>query len=407
MIPEKLQHILLELRLSKWIGSLLFNSKNVYIVGGSVRDGFLNKQIKDIYLIVEGLSLNDIKNYLSTFGKVDIVGESFSVIKFRPFGYEGEPFDIAIPRMDRKKGQGHKGFEIITEGVDIVTDLKRRDFTVNSIAINVKTNELVDPFNGLSDLSHFILRATDETAFIEDPLRILRGIQFSARFGFHIESKTMNLMIENSHLIKEISGERIFEEFQKIILKNGNTDLAFRLINRTGLDKSLFGHEMDVQEFGKLDEISFFYILGILGGIDPVYFVKNRLKGNSLLEKNVKVLSDIMKIPIIIKEDEFRFLILKAIEKAPLVINSVILPKRVDDLILKMQKGEIPISTKLIQVNGDDVMSEFPELKDQQIGLLIRQIVKDALMNNFDWKNRKKSLEFLNTLKIIYISQKL
>lgn len=400
MIPSKLKQTVLELRSSEWVKTLLSQS-NVFLVGGSVRDGFLNKPIKDVDLIVEGLSLCDIRECLVMFGNVDIVGESFSVIKFKPFGHKGEPFDIATPRMDRKVGNGHRGFEIITDGIDVLTDLKRRDFTVNSIAINVDTMELVDPFDGLDDLLARTLRATDSTAFVEDPLRILRGVQFASRFGFVIEPNTLNLMKTNAHLVEEISGERIFEELKKIVLKNGDVDLAFQLLKTTGLETALFGREMTTinKQFGKLDEVSFFFALGTLGGVNPSSFVKTRLKGDSLLEKNLQVLYSIMTQTFCMNDEDLRLFLLKSFEKAPDVMSCTILPKNVKEIMNMMESGEIPMTKKSIQLTGLDVMGAFPHLKDVEIGKKLERVFRDALMNRFDWKNRQESLEYLHGTK--------
>jgi len=93
--------IILNLLSQEWIKSLI-QKANTYIVGGCVRDTLMAMKSKDIDIIVEGLSIEDIKNLLRLYGKVDIVGQSFSIIKFTPFGHIGEPYDIAIPRMDKK-----------------------------------------------------------------------------------------------------------------------------------------------------------------------------------------------------------------------------------------------------------------------------------------------------------------
>ena len=191
MLPVRLQNIISDLQDQPWVISLLHKGK-LFIVGGSVRDAYREEDIKDIDLIVEGLSMEQIKSILIPFGRVDIVGESFAVIKFRPKGHDGEDFDISVPRKDRKIGDGHTGFEIVTDGVSILEDLKRRDFTINSIAIDVETGRIIDPFDGLVDIRWKKLRATDKNAFIEDPLRILRGIQFSARFGYDIDLSTLD-----------------------------------------------------------------------------------------------------------------------------------------------------------------------------------------------------------------------
>lgn len=400
MIPQRLKEILTNLKLSDWLKPIL-RVANVYVVGGTIRDAFLGKSMKDIDLIVEGLSLERIKDLLRQYGKVDIVGESFSVIKFRPSGFQGEPYDIAIPRMDRKIGKGHKGFEIITDNVDIITDLKRRDFTVNSIAVNIKDNKLVDPFNGIKDIDNKLLRATDETAFIEDPLRILRGIQFAARFNFSIESNTMELMKQNSKLIKEISGERIFDELMKILNKKGNTNLALSLLNKTGVDKALFDKEMltygiESNEFQNLDPISFFYVLGLLGNVDPANFLKKRLKGDSRLEDNVRTLNNIITLlPTIDNKEDIKFMLFKAFNKSPGVIEADVLPPEAHEIVYDMKLNKIPMTEDDIQIKGVDIM-EIGNLKEgPEIGFIKERILRDALMNRFNWRNKDDSLEYL------------
>jgi tRNA nucleotidyltransferase (CCA-adding enzyme) len=151
-----LDKILNDLNKQSWV-KILLKLSDVYIVGGCVRDAYLNKPIKDIDLVVDGLTTKQIQDLLVDYGKINIVGESFVVIKFKPFGHTGEDYDIAVPRKDRKTGTGHKGFDIET-GVGIKNDLERRDFTINSIAIDIKTGETLDLHNGLEDLKNNILR---------------------------------------------------------------------------------------------------------------------------------------------------------------------------------------------------------------------------------------------------------
>lgn len=401
MIPQKLKEILTNLKSLDWLKQIL-QIANVYVVGGTIRDAFLGKPMKDIDLIVEGLSLEKIKDLIRPYGKVDIVGESFSVIKFKPSGFQGEPYDIATPRMDRKIGKGHKGFEIITDGIDILTDLKRRDFTINSIAVNIKNNELVDPFNGIKDIDSQLLRATDERAFIEDPLRILRGIQFAARFGYKIAYGTLRLMKENAHLIKTISGERIFEELMKILNKEGNTQIALNLLHETDVDKAFFDKKMLNYDkgFDYLDPISFFYVLGLLGDVDPGDFIRNRLKGDAKLEKNVRTVNQIFSsLPLITEEVDLRFMLSKAFTASPKVMDAVILPEEVNEIILQMRLNKIPKNLKDIAIDGDDVqrLSNY-SAKGPEVGLILEKVLRDALMNEFDWGDREKSLLYLKDL---------
>lgn len=396
---EMLNKIIEDLRKENWVQALLSKS-NLFVVGGSARDSMLNKPIKDIDLVCEGLSFSQIKDILEPFGKNEIVGEAFSVLIFKPKGHKGEPFEIATPRIDRKIGEGHKGFEVITEGVDILTDLKRRDFTVNSIAANISTGEILDPFNGLTDIENKLIRATDETAFVEDPLRILRGIQFASRFGFKIDDNTMSLMKSHSKFISEISGERIFDEFIKIIKKQGDTQVALNLIHETDTDLALFGEKMNRFDkgFESLDETSFFYILGVLGHVNPGDFLKKRLKGDSRLEKNVRVLEHIFtSLPLNFEEEDLKFMLFKAFNKAPDVMKCVIFPEEVDNVILDMRIGKIPLKIQDIQINGNDVLA-ITKQKGKIIGKIMDKILKNALMNNFNWVSRIDSLQFLSTI---------
>jgi tRNA nucleotidyltransferase/poly(A) polymerase len=406
MLPTRLKNIIENLQSEDWVVSLLKRGK-LFLVGGSVRDAYRDKEVKDIDLIVQDLSMEDIKSILIDFGRVDIVGESFAVIKFRPIGHTGEDYDIAIPRIDTKTGEGHKGFSVETEGVGILDDLKRRDFTINSIAIDVKTGNILDPFDGLIDIRWKKLRATDKNAFIEDPLRILRGIQFAARFGYEIDLSTMELMRENSHLIKDISGERIMGELMKIIAKKGNTQIALNLIHQTDVDKALFDKKMLKYDSGfeSLDVVSFFYVLGLLGDTNSADFVKKRLKGEFRLEKDVRNLDKMFSnLSRIHEEEDLKFMVSKLFSESPSLMDVVINPEEVEDIILQMRMEKIPKSMRSIMINGDDVITiSQGKFKGEKVGQILDRILGDALMNRFNWKDRRDSMEYL--AQIIYDGQ--
>ncbi len=405
MLPIRLINIIEDLRSQAWTIPLIKNGR-LFIVGGSVRDAYRDEGIKDIDLIVEGISMDKIKSILTPFGRVDIVGESFAVIKFRPKDHIGEDYDIAVPRTDTKTGEGHKGFLVNTKGVGIEKDLKRRDFTINSIAIDVSTGKIIDPFDGLLDIRWKKLRATDKEAFIEDPLRILRGIQFSARFGYRIDLTTMELMRENSHLIKGISGERIMDELMKIIKKNGNTQIALNLIHETDVDKALFDKKMlDYKEgFEDLDAVSFFYVLGLFGDVDPVDFVKTRLKGELRLEKDVRNLDKMFsELPKIHEDEDLKFMLSKLFSESPSLMDASILPDEVNNVVLQMRLAKIPKSLRDVMVSGDDIITiSQGRLKGKEIGNALDKVLRDALMNRFNWKDRRESMEHL--AQIIYDS---
>jgi tRNA nucleotidyltransferase/poly(A) polymerase len=379
----------------KWLSSLLSSNVNVYLVGGLVRDSFLGIKAKDIDLIVEGMPLDDLLKHLSIYGNVDVVGESFSVIKFK--GGFNDTIDIALPRKDRKIGNGHKGFEITNNNVSVIEDLQRRDFTINSIAVNVSTLEIIDPFNGHQDILNKIIRATDKNSFVDDPLRILRGIQFAARFNFFIDNDTFDLMKKHSSLIEEISGERIFEELSKIINKKGNVKVAFNLLNTTGVGKALFGKDMeDFNVVDYLDYVSFFYVLCLVGNVRPDIFLKERLKVDSTLEKNVRIYEKILNLTPFITYDELFLFVFKQFEKAPDLINVRYFPESVRFIIMLMKSNKIPSKSSDIKISGDDIM-QFTGIKSgPKIGVIKEKITIDALANKFKWNDREDCLRYLN-----------
>lgn len=191
------------------------NGGTPYYIGGYVRDKLLGVESKDIDIEVFGLSYETLTNILSQFGKADLVGKSFGVIKVK---VDGKDYDFNLPRRDSKNGIGYKGFKIT---VDHTMTLKeaalRRDFTVNSMSIDMAGN-LIDLFNGQVHLSNKQLIPTSE-AFQEDAVRLLRGFQFSARFDF----RANNLVKRYSDLMntefKSLDKSRIWEEWKKWALK--------------------------------------------------------------------------------------------------------------------------------------------------------------------------------------------
>lgn len=206
------------------------------VVGGYARDEALRKfgqetESKDIDLEVYGLSVEQLTSLLQRFGELNVVGASFGVIKL------GE-LDISIPRRDSKTGQGHRGFSVEGDPSMLIMEAaRRRDFTVNAIALNPLTGELIDHFGGLDDIQHKILRATDFELFKDDPLRVLRAMQFAGRFEFSIEEKTEELC--RSIDLHELSKERIGEEWEKLLLKSVRPSLGLEVADSLGILKKL------------------------------------------------------------------------------------------------------------------------------------------------------------------------
>ena len=197
------------------------------LVGGCVRDRLRGEESKDLDLEVFGLGLAALEAVLARFGEVIAVGRAFGVLQVK-----GLPIDFSLPRRDSKVAAGHKGFEIAFEpGLDFATAARRRDLTINSIGLDPLTDEILDPFGGRADLAAGILRATDPAHFSEDPLRGLRAAQFAARFAFRAEPGLVALC--RALDLSELSGERVLEEWRKLLLKGVRPSLGTELLRET------------------------------------------------------------------------------------------------------------------------------------------------------------------------------
>ena len=148
-----------------------------FLVGGCVRDWLLGLPNKDFDLEVFGVTYEQLVEALGPWGRTDLVGRSFGVVKLTTPG--GHTFDFTVPRRDSKTAAGHKGFVITFEpDLTLKEAAARRDFTINSLMYDPRGGEVLDFFGGVSDLRNRLLRHTS-AAFGEDPLRVLRGMQFA------------------------------------------------------------------------------------------------------------------------------------------------------------------------------------------------------------------------------------
>ena len=202
-------------------------AKDVLIVGGFVRDRLLGMTSKDVDIEVYGLSYAEILKILAPRFHVDLVGKAFGVIKV------GNSVDIALPRRESKIGIGHKGFDVeAIADLPLLEAFARRDFTINSIGMR-RDGSYFDPYGGINDLKNKILRATSP-AFKDDPLRVLRGMQFAARFGFKMEATTIQLCREVFREFSSLPEERVYEEWKKWALKGVFPDMGLDVLVETG-----------------------------------------------------------------------------------------------------------------------------------------------------------------------------
>lgn len=183
------------------------NDGNLYLVGGAVRDKLLGKEVHDEDYCVTGLNSKDFEKL---FPEAHIRGKFFEV-------YDIDKKEFAMARKEKKSGKGHKEFEVETgKSITIIEDLKRRDITINSIAEEVLTGKLIDPFNGVKDIEDKIIRATSNS-FKEDPLRVYRVARFAASLDFEVDENTIEMMKTLKDELNNLSKERVFTEFRKAL----------------------------------------------------------------------------------------------------------------------------------------------------------------------------------------------
>ena len=210
----------------------------VYAVGGRVRDEFrqrleaIERPPKDLDYVVTGIPADALLRALETVGRVDVVGASFAVLKFRHAAGEA---DIALPRRERSTGVGHKEFAVEAgPEIPLEDDLGRRDFRMNTIARRVSDDAVVDPYGGIADIRAGRIDIVAESAFSDDPLRMLRAAQFASRFGYHLTERTAAAMTAAAALIGSVSGERIGEEFAKLMSARAPS-IGIEILRGTGI----------------------------------------------------------------------------------------------------------------------------------------------------------------------------
>ncbi len=202
------------------------------IVGGWVRDRLLNTPTKDVDVEVFGVAADRLRALLEQIAPVNTVGESFTV-------YKVGDVDVSLPRRESKAGRGHRGFAVTGDPtLTIAEATRRRDFTINAILWDPLNDEYLDPFGGRTDLlERRLLKAVDLTTFGEDSLRVLRGVQFAARFDLTMEEQTRALC--RSTPLDDLPPERIWGEIEKLLLLSDRPSIGFELALDLGVVDAL------------------------------------------------------------------------------------------------------------------------------------------------------------------------
>lgn len=206
--------------------------RHSYLVGGCVRDAILGLPQKDYDVEVHGLGFDQLEAALSRWGGTDVVGRSFGTVKLNLVS--GESYDFSLPRRDSKIGAGHRGFKVeIDPNLEPGEASARRDFTINSMMWDTAKGELLDFHGGLKDLQSKTLRHTSP-AFTEDPLRVLRGMQFISRFELTAAAETLELCRSMVGSHSELAAERIEGEWRKWASDSRKPSLGLRWLKDTG-----------------------------------------------------------------------------------------------------------------------------------------------------------------------------
>jgi len=246
--------------------------QNAFVIGGYVRDQLLNRETKDIDIVAIGSGIDFAKK---TAKKL----KSSTVKVFKSFGTAMIIVDdIEVQFVGaRKESYRSNSRNPKVETGTFEEDQKRRDFTINALAISLNSKDygqLIDPFNGLNDLKNKILKTPldPNLTFSDDPLRMMRAIRFSSQLNFKIEKETLNAISKNADRIKIVAQERITEELNKIILSNRPSS-GFKLLEETGLLKIIFPEFQLLKGIeninGKSHKDNFYHTLKVLDNILP------------------------------------------------------------------------------------------------------------------------------------------
>ena len=220
--------------LGRVFAALVAQGGRPYLVGGGVRDSLLGLPVVDFDVEVYGLTPDRLERILQSQGRVDVVGQAFTVYKLS--GIDGVPgaVDVSLPRRDSKTGPGHRGITVAGDpSLSMEEASRRRDFTVNAMLLDPGSGEVFDFHGGRRDLDARVLRAVDPSTFGDDPLRALRAAQLAARFEMTVDPATAALAARMP--LAELPAERVFGEMEKLLLKARRPSIGLALLHDWGV----------------------------------------------------------------------------------------------------------------------------------------------------------------------------
>ena len=381
--------------LSKIDKELARHNTQLFFVGGYVRDSILGIVSKDIDIIIPHIEINDLIYILKKFGKVDLVGKSFGVIKFKVKDVE---FDVSVPRIEKSIGGKHTDFDVtVNKNITLEEDLKRRDFTINAIAMSLD-GVTIDPFNGIKDIKSRRIHTITEKSFTDDPLRMLRGLQFASRFGFKL-SRTVSKEIKlNRHLLSNISPERILIEFQKGV--KGNAKLFASLLFKenilteifTDLDSRLKERVRLIEKNISLPE--FLVLLNI-----PSDECRSKLKITSRDFKIMKRFENLRSNLNTGSDLRVNRSLFELLSDFPELIDSKLIPS---DISKSFKAGKFPKNMKELKINGDDLL--LIGFEGKEIGKMLDYVLS-VIFAHLISNNKHDLIEHCTTVHKLYYDE--
>ena len=251
------------------IYSLKNYTKRAYIVGGASRDAILNNKITDIDIEIFDIDIEIFKKLSSQIGASG-VGRSFYVYKYKNI-------DLTLPRIESKISSGHRGFEVKPTNNEIIA-VSRRDFTINSIMINIFDSTIKDYYNATNDIYNKTIKIINPISFKDDPLRVYRAMRFASVLGFSIDKNSIAIM-QNMDIC-DLSHQRIVNEFEKMLISKYQ-HIGFYYFIKLQIAKKVFKLHFSCKDFvsiykilkkADLSKYHFFYLISIKLHLNKLYF---------------------------------------------------------------------------------------------------------------------------------------
>lgn len=370
-------------------------------VGGSVRDFLLGREIHDVD-IATSATPDEMKKIFSKTVDVGIEHGTIMVI------HGGKGYEVTTYRFEHDY-KDYRRPESVTFVRSLYEDLKRRDFTMNAIAMDKKGN-FIDPFEGRSALSKKVIAAVGsaDERFREDALRMMRAVRFVSQLGFHLDKKTENAMKEHARLLQHISVERVTAEFAKL-LNGKHKKKAFELLLKTGIYMylpSLFNKEEVVRsasrlEISSLKENDMWLLALYLSGENPV----TTLKKWRLPSKKIKLLAQAL--PCLLRRqhhDWSGFELFAAGKEMAILVESVFLTiggEEADVAHLMDMYDNLPIkSLKELAVNGHDLIRWTDKQSGPWMGKALHEAVH-AVINGEVENNKQEIRSWMENCRLI------